>query len=297
MKPAKTALERLLCWYPRAWRERYGEEFLAMIEDTLDGRRLTLPLRLSVTWGGLRERAHTARRAGQAAAGRLSARLRVFNRWWVCFVAGFVLCAVPENLRASPPPAMASRAAALLDAEIGVAALAGAALLAAGTVALPALGRFLLAGGWPKIRRRIAWAMAMTAASAGGLAGLYVATSSMTFGQLSVSWVNFLGVVVTTLLLTVALWLWARAITATARQIDLSRRARNAHRALAATMASLVMISLAVNCIWLSVISTSTVSLVIGVSGLATQGLYLTGRLRLAIRSDRRLRPGAARRR
>ena len=22
-------------WYPRAWRERYGEEFLAMVEDTL----------------------------------------------------------------------------------------------------------------------------------------------------------------------------------------------------------------------------------------------------------------------
>jgi hypothetical protein len=30
---------KLLRWYPRTWRERYGEEFLAMVEDSLDGRR------------------------------------------------------------------------------------------------------------------------------------------------------------------------------------------------------------------------------------------------------------------
>jgi hypothetical protein len=31
MKPAS-----LLRWYPRAWRERYGEELLALVQDTLD---------------------------------------------------------------------------------------------------------------------------------------------------------------------------------------------------------------------------------------------------------------------
>jgi hypothetical protein len=37
--PADPRLARLLRWYPRAWRERYGEEFLALVEDTLGGRR------------------------------------------------------------------------------------------------------------------------------------------------------------------------------------------------------------------------------------------------------------------
>ena len=31
MKPAS-----LLRWYPQAWRDRYGEELLALIQDTLD---------------------------------------------------------------------------------------------------------------------------------------------------------------------------------------------------------------------------------------------------------------------
>ena len=61
MKPA-----RLLRWYPRAWRERYGEELLALIQDTLDEGRPTWRLRLSVAWGGLRERGHQARNPSKA---------------------------------------------------------------------------------------------------------------------------------------------------------------------------------------------------------------------------------------
>lgn len=34
MKPAS-----LLRWYPRAWRERYGEEMLALIQDDLEEGR------------------------------------------------------------------------------------------------------------------------------------------------------------------------------------------------------------------------------------------------------------------
>ena len=41
MKPDDPGAARLLRWYPRGWRERYGEEFLAMVEDGLDGRRWT----------------------------------------------------------------------------------------------------------------------------------------------------------------------------------------------------------------------------------------------------------------
>ena len=62
--PGDPRLGRLLRWYPRAWRERYGEEFLAMVEDTLDGGRPGWRLRLGVIWAGLRER---GRRAGRAA--------------------------------------------------------------------------------------------------------------------------------------------------------------------------------------------------------------------------------------
>jgi hypothetical protein len=42
------ALRRLLRWYPRAWRERYGDEFLATVEDISGGGPPTARLRLSV---------------------------------------------------------------------------------------------------------------------------------------------------------------------------------------------------------------------------------------------------------
>ena len=48
MRPA-----RLLRWYPRAWRERYGEELLALIQDTLDEGRPTWRLRLGVVRGNI----------------------------------------------------------------------------------------------------------------------------------------------------------------------------------------------------------------------------------------------------
>lgn len=35
---ADPRVARLLRWYPPTWRERYADEFLAMVEDTLDWR-------------------------------------------------------------------------------------------------------------------------------------------------------------------------------------------------------------------------------------------------------------------
>src|ERR1700723_3922499 len=61
MRPAN-----LLRWYPRAWRERYGQELLALIQDTLDEGRPTWRLRLGVIAGGLRERVHQAGGAAKA---------------------------------------------------------------------------------------------------------------------------------------------------------------------------------------------------------------------------------------
>src|SRR5690348_9135046 len=71
-KPADPRLGRLLRWYPRAWRERYGDECLAMVEDTLDGRSPGWRLRLGAARAGLRERYHVL--SGPA-------RERFMDRW------------------------------------------------------------------------------------------------------------------------------------------------------------------------------------------------------------------------
>jgi len=66
---------RLLRWYLRAGRERYGEELLALIQDTLDEGR---PTCVAGRGPGLSRLGHRGRMAagtaggppGQAAAGR-----------------------------------------------------------------------------------------------------------------------------------------------------------------------------------------------------------------------------------
>src|ERR1019366_7091323 len=50
--------DRLLRWYPRAWRERYGDEFVALIEDTYPARKIPYGERARIARGGLSEHVH-----------------------------------------------------------------------------------------------------------------------------------------------------------------------------------------------------------------------------------------------
>jgi hypothetical protein len=202
MKPSDPDAAKLLRWYPRPWRERYGEEFLAMVEDNLDGERPGLRFRLSVARAGLRERGHRVRLAGRRAAPPVLSALT--GRWWTFFVAGFVFAILPYEFKAPSGTAQGWRVTAALAALVAVAVLGGVAVLISGLLALPAFGRFLRAGGWRQIRRRVAWAAGATAAAGGGLAVLVLVQGSLTYDQLSASWVFFLGDAGTGLLLAAA---------------------------------------------------------------------------------------------
>jgi uncharacterized protein YjeT (DUF2065 family) len=129
VKPSDPDAAKLLRWYPRAWRERYGEEFLAMVEDTLDGRRPTWRLRLGVAWAGLRERGRRRFSGRTAAAWRRAGYKALFGRWWAYFLAGYLFAVLPYDLRASPPPARAWPVSAMLDAVAATAVFIGVAVL------------------------------------------------------------------------------------------------------------------------------------------------------------------------
>src|SRR5579872_5514471 len=146
MKPAS-----LLRWYPRAWRERYGEELLALIQDTLEDGRPTWRLRLGVIRGGLRERGH---QVGKAAVKGIKA----YNRLSLAVVIASVVVTIPGNLKTPLPPARAAQATAAFDALAGIMAFIGACVLVGAIGAAPAFVAFLREGGWPKIRRRVTWA-------------------------------------------------------------------------------------------------------------------------------------------
>ena len=275
---------RLLRWYPRAWRERYGEELLALIQDTLDEGRPSWRLRLGVISGGLRERVHQAVRAGTAAAKRTSTGLLI------TVVAAMILGSLPWDLKASLPPARAWQKTAAFDALVGAFAVTGVVVLASGLVAAPAFIAFLREGGWQQIRRRVAWAAGATVAAGGGLAGLFLAERSMSSAQVNHSWAYGIGVVATTAALVVASGLWASAVTATAKHLKLATRARAAQPLLAAVTLTAAQVILPANLILLAAAQSSLPWLVVGVTNLALVGFVTPRFVGRAVRQSRRLR-------
>ena len=279
---------RLLRWYPRAWRERYGEELLALIQDTLDEGRPTWRLRLGVVRGGLRERAHQARQAVGAAIKRPSG----LDLWAKMLAAGTIVAILPQNLSESPPPARGWQAVAAFDALLAAVALTGAVVVASGLAALPALVRFLRADGWPKIRRRVVWAAGATVVAGGALAGLVLAAGSRSPAQVNVSYAYLAGFLTTGLAITAAIGLWAIAAAAMARHLTLDPRLRAVQLVLVAVTPAAVTVVLATLNLWWSA-TQSPVWLVAVLVFLGSASVDAWRRVPRAVRRGRRLRAAA----
>jgi hypothetical protein len=289
MKPAS-----LLRWYPRAWRERYGEELLALIQDTLDQGRPTWRLRLSVTWGGLRERGHQAGHVVSAAVKPLAGP----DRWLPMLVAGLIAADLPESFKEAPSRTRGWPATAAFDAVLAAVALTGAVVLAGGLVALPALVRFLRAGGWPKIGHQVAWAAGVTVVAGGGLAAVAsapaaVASGSVSSGQLDAPLAYLAGFFATGLALAAAIGLWAIAAIVTARHLTLAPGVRAAQLMLAAVAPIAVTGTLITLNFWWSA-SQSPWYLVWVVFLLVPASISAWQRIPRAVRQGRRLRAAAS---
>jgi len=224
-KPADPRLAGLLRWYPRAWRERYGDEFLAMVEDTLDGRRPGWRLRLGVIWAGLRER---ARQTAPAALRRMQAEAGPSRPLgWTdqaLLMTVLVVFWSTQNLSRVPLSAEAyhqARWPASADAMAGLCIVIGVAVTAGGLAAGPALARFLRTGGWPGIRRPVAWAAAATVAGAGMLTQLLLLSGSMTLEEAPGSLAYWAWLIATMVPLGAALLFWRRAAMTVAGRLEL----------------------------------------------------------------------------
>ena len=284
MKPAS-----LLRWYPRAWRDRYGEELLALIQDTLDEGHPAWRLWLGVARGGLRERGRQARRAAAASVRRPAG----FDRWGTVFMAGLVCAVVPGELASAPFPARAWQAVAL-GALLAAIAVTGAVVLVGGLAALPALVRFVRAGGWPKTRRRVEWAAGATAVAGGGLAGLFMVSGSRSPAQLNAWGAYGTGLLAAGLALGVAIRLWAAAATAAARHLTLTPRVRAVHLVLAAVIPIAVSMVVATLGIWWWATQSSVTLLVLAVTNLAMASMLGPGKIGRAVRRGRRLQAAAS---
>jgi hypothetical protein len=150
--------ERLLRWYPTSWRDRYGEELLALMEDECDDKAPTRRYRRGIARAGLRERVHATGLFGRRpdASTRLrSGSLLVLSTWTLFVIAGLGLQKTSEHFAqavplASRPPSTEAFTAVMIFALISL-----AAVLTGVAVTLPAVVTYLRSGGWPHVRRHV----------------------------------------------------------------------------------------------------------------------------------------------
>ena len=145
--------------------------------------------------GGLRERFRQARHA--TAASLTSSAWH--NRWGTIMLAGLICGFLAGDLTSPLSAAPRGWQGVALDAVLAAVAVTGAVVLADGLLALPALVRFLRAGGWPKIRRRAGWAAGATATARHLTLAPRVRAAQLVLGAI-------IPTAVSTMLITLALW-------------------------------------------------------------------------------------------
>ena len=191
--------ERLLRWYPPKWRARYGEEFVALLDDTYPTHHIPTRAALVMALNGSRERVRELGWAGDTLDRQERLRagsLLVACSWSLFVVAGAIFAKFSEHWSATTPPVARTAASVGYDAVqwsgvVGVTVVFLAALLVA-----PSFVRFLRHGGWstlgPTIIRTLTFVGVFAAATAALGVWAHHLTSAQRNGGLALYAVAFL---------------------------------------------------------------------------------------------------------
>ena len=221
-------VRRLLRWYPAGWRERYGDEFLALVEDRLHETPLTVRLRLSIAIAGMRERCYGSGLIGTrstVSTQRRSGSLMVLVAWSIMIVGGASLAKMAEHFMVSLPTTFRGTATFAYDAT-AVAGIVGTGLVLFGVIiALPGFVRLLRANEWPQVRRTISRSVlssvALIVATIGLASWAHHLNSTQRNGGAALYSAAFM---VFALVVVITIGLWTRASVAAASRIDFTPR-------------------------------------------------------------------------
>ncbi len=214
---------RLLRIYPRAWRERYGEELAALVDELGGGARMSWRLRLDVGRAGLVERFRALGLNGLPPRERArEGSLLVLYAWMLFVLGGFGVQKASEHWQAVTPAAKQGLPSAAFDVLVAAAGAGSLLVLAGVAAALPPLVALIRGGGWAEIRRPVLRAVALTVLTVAAAAALGLWAHSLTPAQRNGGDVAYSGAFVAWALLGAACLLaWAAAAAATARRLAL----------------------------------------------------------------------------
>ena len=160
---------RLLAWYPSTWRERYGDELAAMVDDARADGTLPRGYGWSLVVGGLRERARESGVVGDRRSAPERARagsLVILSAWGLMMLCGASVVKLQEHFAQAMPAGQRAVAQIAMDV-VSVAGVVGVVLVAAGAlIALPSFVALLRRGGWAQVSRRVTTASLLSLALA-----------------------------------------------------------------------------------------------------------------------------------
>lgn len=231
----------LLRWYPRHWRDRYGDELAALMEDMAGGGPPTLRFRVSIALAGLREHIYGSGLFGNRAPAADQVRagsLLVLCTWTTFVLAGASFSKASEHFSQAMPVASRPFAQGAFNvvAALGV---VGAILVMLGAIAaLPAFTRFIRGGGWSTIRGPLLRAGALTLLSVGAVIPLSFWAHHLNELQRNGADPTYSGVlVIWAVLVAATLAQWTAAGVAATRRVDLPGGVLRFEAALAVALA------------------------------------------------------------
>jgi hypothetical protein len=238
---------RVLRFYPTRWRRRYGEELLALIEDSYGTQTPPLRCRLALMRSGATEWSRELGLTGSTASQSERIRAGTLVVLWAAalmLVAGLEFANISQGWRRAVPTA--SRGLPTVAYGLVVVAATAAVLVAlAGAVMwVGPLARFLQDGGWAKVRRPVMRSAVPTAVTIGLFMTMRVWSRNLDAHQRDGGYLPY-GVVAIALGVAVAasVFSWAATATGALRGIDpvptVVRRSGRIAIGLAALMAAI----------------------------------------------------------
>ncbi len=310
----KGADDPRLRWYPRSWRDRYGDELSALLDDDYD-RSTPVRIRLSLVSGGIRQRARQSGLTGDAvpaADGVRAGALVVLTAWTAFVIAGASFAKFSEHFDEALPRSVGTHhvpdfAFTVLQAAAGVASI----LVFAGAIlAVPSFVRFLRARGWVSVRGHFVRALLCTVVTLTVTAPVLVRANHLPShhpnGGIHWDGVLFL---VWTALIVITLSSWTVVAVAAGRRIEISRAMLTTEGVLAAAVAAAMMTMLVAIAFWWGamakaapaflnaspaglpgsswdILLVATVALMVVATGTAAVGVAREVRLWTAMRAD-----------
>ncbi len=156
--------ERMLRWYPPAWRVRYGDEMTALMEDSSESpRHVPVRERLNLVRSGLAERGRAIGIDGfsPSPADRVrDGSILVLCGWSLFVIAGGGFAKFTDRWQAGTPKSAGWLAGVGFDTVL-VTGVAGCALVVVAAVLIgPSFARHVRDGGWERVRRPVVGAVA-----------------------------------------------------------------------------------------------------------------------------------------